>query len=33
MKINWFPGHMKKALDGMREELSKADAIIYVLYQ
>lgn len=31
MKINWFPGHMKKALDGMREELSKADAIIYVL--
>lgn len=31
MKINWFPGHMKKALDQMRKELVKADVIIYVL--
>lgn len=31
MKINWFPGHMKKALDTMRVELAKVDAIIYVL--
>ena len=31
MKINWFPGHMKKALDEMRKELSKVDVIIYVL--
>lgn len=31
MKINWFPGHMKKALDAMRIELGKIDVIIYVL--
>ena len=31
MNINWFPGHMKKALDNMRIELTKVDAIIYVL--
>jgi len=31
MKINWFPGHMKKALDLMNEELKKVDIIIYVL--
>lgn len=31
MKINWFPGHMKKALDKMRLELKKVDVIIYVL--
>ncbi len=31
MKINWFPGHMKKALEEMREELKKADIILYVL--
>lgn len=31
MKINWFPGHMKKALDEMREELSKVDVVVYVL--
>lgn len=31
MKINWFPGHMKKALDEMRAELVKADVVIYVL--
>ena len=31
MKINWFPGHMKKALDELKKELSKVDVIIYVL--
>ena len=31
MKINWFPGHMKKALDEMRQELQKVDVVIYVL--
>ncbi len=31
MKINWFPGHMKKALDLMNEELKKVDVILYVL--
>ncbi len=31
MKINWFPGHMKKALDIMRGELSKVDVVVYVL--
>lgn len=31
MKINWFPGHMKKALDMMKIELKKVDLVIYVL--
>lgn len=31
MKINWFPGHMKKALAQMQKELGKVDAIVYVL--
>lgn len=31
MKINWFPGHMKKALDLMGEEVKKVDIILYVL--
>lgn len=31
MKINWFPGHMKKALDEMRRQLVKVDVVIYVL--
>ena len=31
MKINWFPGHMKKALDMMKNELKNVDIIIYVL--
>ncbi len=30
-KINWFPGHMKKALDMMKSEVSKVDVLIYVL--
>ena len=31
MKINWFPGHMKKALELMKEEMKKVDIILYVL--
>ena len=31
MKINWFPGHMKKTLSMMRDEVKDIDAIIYVL--
>ena len=31
MKINWFPGHMKKALDGMRQEVKNVDVLLYVL--
>ncbi|MBQ7307375.1 MAG: ribosome biogenesis GTPase YlqF [Clostridia bacterium] len=31
MKIGWFPGHMKKALDMMKNELKNVDIIIYVL--
>lgn len=30
-KINWFPGHMKKALRMMQEEVKNVDALIYVL--
>lgn len=29
--INWFPGHMAKALKQMSEEISKVDMVIYVL--
>lgn len=31
VKINWFPGHMKKNLDMMKEEVKDMDAIIYML--
>lgn len=31
MKINWFPGHMKKALREIRDGLSRCDVVIYVL--
>ncbi len=31
MKINWFPGHMKKALAEIREKLKNIDVVIYVL--
>lgn len=30
-KINWFPGHMKKALNEMAKEVKNIDALIYVL--
>ena len=31
MKINWFPGHMHKALKDIEDQLKKVDVIIYVL--
>lgn len=31
MKINWFPGHMKKTLDKMREDIKNVDIVMYVL--
>lgn len=31
MKINWFPGHMKKNLDTMKENIKKIDVVLYVL--
>ncbi len=31
MKINWFPGHMHKALKEIEQELKKVDVVIYVL--
>ena len=30
-KINWFPGHMKKALSDISENLKKVDVVTYVL--
>ena len=31
MKINWFPGHMRKTLKTLTEEVRNVDAVIYVL--
>ncbi len=31
MKINWFPGHMNKALRDISENLKKVDVVTYVL--
>lgn len=31
MKINWFPGHMSKALSMMEKELKVVDVVVYVL--
>ncbi len=31
MKINWFPGHMNKALRDISEQLKKVDVVTYVL--
>ncbi len=31
MTINWFPGHMSKALKMMEKEIAVVDAVIYVL--
>lgn len=31
MFIHWFPGHMKKAFNTMRQELKLVDSVIYVL--
>jgi len=29
-KINWFPGHMRKAMDDMSDELKKVNLFIEV---
>ena len=31
LNINWFPGHMAKALRDMTEEVKKVDMVLYVL--
>ena len=31
MIINWFPGHMNKALKMMEKEVELVDLVIYVL--
>ena len=31
MKINWFPGHMKKTLEKMQLDIKKVDGVIYVI--
>ncbi len=31
MKLNWFPGHMKKTLAEIRTKLANIDVVIYVL--
>lgn len=31
MKINWFPGHMHKALKDISEQLKKVDVVTYIL--
>ncbi len=31
MKINWFPGHMTKALKDIQHKLASVDVVIYVL--
>ncbi len=31
MKINWFPGHMNKAINDISEQLKKVDVVTYVL--
>ena len=31
MNINWFPGHMMKAVREMEENLSLVDAVVYVI--
>ena len=31
MKINWFPGHMHKALKDISENLKKVDVVTYIL--
>ena len=31
MVINWFPGHMTKALRTMQAEVKNVDCVVYVL--
>ena len=31
MNINWFPGHMTKAIRAMKEHINMVDSLIYIL--
>lgn len=31
MRINWFPGHMKKTLEGIEKDVKNIDIVLYVL--
>lgn len=31
MRINWFPGHMKKTLEGIEKDVKQIDIVLYVL--
>lgn len=31
MKINWFPGHMKKTIDDLEAKIGLSDVVLYVL--
>ncbi|MBQ3158585.1 MAG: ribosome biogenesis GTPase YlqF [Clostridia bacterium] len=31
MRINWFPGHMKKTLEGIEKDVKNIDVVLYVL--
>ena len=31
MRINWFPGHMKKTMDELKDKVKLADVVLYVL--
>ena len=31
MKINWFPGHMKKTLESLKTNIKNIDVVLYVL--
>ena len=31
MKLNWYPGHMKKTMGEIKEKLKNIDVVIYVL--
>ena len=30
-KINWFPGHMKKTLDTLKDCVKNVDVVVYLL--
>lgn len=31
MRINWFPGHMKKTLEAINQDVKNVDVVVYVL--
>ena len=31
LKINWFPGHMKKTLESLERDIKNIDVVLYVL--